>query len=141
MRHDVRMDSDRQRLGAAVLRRRVDLGYTSRRALADVAGIGKRTVDAIETGNAVRAATRHKLERVLRWEPGSMDAILAGGGEATLAGGGEATEAPPPTSSHGKPDLRDEMEQTLWNITELSEDERCFYIYQRRVRSRHERGA
>jgi hypothetical protein len=42
-------EDDRKRFGDAVSRARRKAGFRSRRAFADVAGIGKRSVDAVET--------------------------------------------------------------------------------------------
>lgn len=70
---------DRQRLGELVARRRLALGI-SERAAAAAAKMSRNTWAAIEAGSQRLGAHRHiNVERVLLWEPGSIDAVLAGG--------------------------------------------------------------
>jgi DNA-binding XRE family transcriptional regulator len=68
-----------EKLGVAVRDRRCELGFTQ----ADVAARGGPsvlTVRAIENNRAGRLSSRlrRSLERVLSWQSGSIDAILAG---------------------------------------------------------------
>lgn len=84
VRHHAVVTPNRKRLGAAVHQRRVDLDITSRRALAEAAKIGKRTVDSVETGERVSVTSMYKIERALGWVPGSMEDILNGGDPTPL---------------------------------------------------------
>jgi transcriptional regulator with XRE-family HTH domain len=72
---------DRKRLANAVIARRVQLGHRSREAFAEAAGISPRTISYIETGEDRRynASTVAQLEHALKWAPGSVARILAGG--------------------------------------------------------------
>ena len=68
------------RLGHHVVSRRVALGYRNRTDLASSLPFTVRTLSDIEQG--VRMAspgTYAMLENKLRWAPGSIDTILAGG--------------------------------------------------------------
>ncbi|HEX3783697.1 MAG TPA: hypothetical protein VHX38_28880 [Pseudonocardiaceae bacterium] len=67
------------RLADYVINRRAELGYGGQEALADAAGFSVKTVTRIEGGTAVSSSTLGKLERGLRWMPGSVRAVLAGG--------------------------------------------------------------
>lgn len=92
MRQPAGMRIDHQkRLGRLVTRRRLDLGYTSRRAFAETSGIGERTVADIEQGKSVSFRTKHLAEKALLWAPGSCEAVLMGG-EPTIVDG----DTPPP---------------------------------------------
>lgn len=96
MRKYASVAPDWQRLGDAVFRRRVDLGITSRRALAERAGVGKRTVDSLETGVGVGATSIYKIERALELEPGSLNAVLQGDQPPALT---EVDRSPPDESA------------------------------------------
>ena len=55
--------------------------YRSRQTFSTACGVGKRTIDKLETGVRI-AYTQRTIERVqagLGWEPGSIEAILEGG--------------------------------------------------------------
>jgi transcriptional regulator with XRE-family HTH domain len=69
-----------RRLGAAVIARRVELGYRTREAFAEKAGLTSKTLAEVERG--LRAsydpATLAKVERTLRWQPGRVRQILDG---------------------------------------------------------------
>jgi DNA-binding XRE family transcriptional regulator len=69
-----------KRLGEFVARERGRRGYRSRAAFARAIGIGKRTIDKIETGVPVdyRPHTRAAIEGGLLLAPGSIDRILEG---------------------------------------------------------------
>lgn len=68
-----------KRLGRLIARRRLDLGYTSRKAFAEASGIGERTVADLEQGKSVSFRTKHLTEKALLWAPGSCEAVLMGG--------------------------------------------------------------
>ncbi len=55
--------------------------YPSRQAFAAAAGVKKRTIDKIETGEpgGYRDHTKDGVERALRWTSGSFDTVASGG--------------------------------------------------------------
>ncbi|MEU4558495.1 hypothetical protein AB0F72_08895 [Actinoplanes sp. NPDC023936] len=67
-------------LGQRVVSRRVELGYTTREAFAQVAGISSRLLGDLENGKreSYDTSTYAKLHQTLRWPIGSIPAILAG---------------------------------------------------------------
>ncbi|SFE55569.1 hypothetical protein SAMN04487819_116106 [Actinopolyspora alba] len=100
----------------------------SRRALAQAAGIGKRTADSLESGERVSATSLYKIETALGWAPGSAEEVISGG-EPTLTDEAQTGAGPA---------LRDDVERQIWAITDLSEDMRWSYIYQYRARREDE---
>jgi len=70
-----------QRLARLVTHRRVQLGHASQTEFASASGLKIRTLNNIE--NARRPgydpSTIALLEQGLQWQPGSVEAILAGG--------------------------------------------------------------
>jgi hypothetical protein len=85
--------ADWQRLGNRIIARRVALGYRTREALTDDADISPRTLGDLEIGRRAKyhPNTIAVLEQALRWAPGSVDQILAGGDATELptqVGGG-----------------------------------------------------
>lgn len=86
---------DYSHLARAVQRRARELGY-NQEDLILVTGLGRTTVQRIWGGTVLHeptAKTKRLLEASLRWEPGSVDALLAGG-EATPRQSASAAEAP-----------------------------------------------
>lgn len=69
---------DQRRLADYVINRRVELEYGSQEELAVAADVSAKTVNRLEGGTKVASATLGKIERALKWKPGSMRAILAG---------------------------------------------------------------
>ncbi len=68
------------RVGAAVVERRRVRGFRTQADFATALGVSRRTVAALERGeHPMSDDTVAAVERVLRWEPGSIDRILAGG--------------------------------------------------------------
>lgn len=67
----------RQRFGAELKQARERLGYPRQPDLAAAAGIGKRTVVAVENGEKVSNTTLRKIEATLGFEPGVFEAYLA----------------------------------------------------------------
>lgn len=61
--------------------------YRSRREFATAAGLGKRTIDKLETGQSVayRPQTVDSIEAALGWEAGSVEAVLGGGSPEPIA--------------------------------------------------------
>lgn len=73
------MTSPNERLDAAMDARRLDLGLTWQE-VAQAASISPATLRAMRAGtNMPSALTRRRLEDALRWERGSIQAILDGG--------------------------------------------------------------
>jgi transcriptional regulator with XRE-family HTH domain len=72
---------DWRRLADAVVARRVEMGMRTRQALAEALQMSARNLGDIEKARRTSydPATLARLEQVLRWEPGSVDAVLAGG--------------------------------------------------------------
>lgn len=71
--------SPRELLGQRVRQRREDLGL-SQPAAADRAGINRDTWRNMENGSRdIRSYNHRAVERALQWQPGSVEAILAGG--------------------------------------------------------------
>jgi len=69
-----------ERLGVEVRRRRKQLNM-SQPAMAERGGLSVSTIRNIENNRAGRLSRRMRqaLERAVEWEPGSVDAVLAGG--------------------------------------------------------------
>lgn len=61
--------------------RRVQLGHRTREAFAEASGLSHRTLSYIEKADerTYSASTIAQLEHALKWLPGSVEAILAGG--------------------------------------------------------------
>lgn len=72
-----------QRLALRIRRRRVDLDV-SQQALADAANVSLRTIANLEAGQPAKERTLARIERALRWIPGSVDTILDGGEPSEL---------------------------------------------------------
>lgn len=71
---------DWKRLGKAVTRRRVQLGYPTLVSFSEAAGFSTRLLGDLEGGRrgSYDPATLARVERVLAWPPGAVDSILAG---------------------------------------------------------------
>ncbi len=84
--HDATVDPDpdwKQRAvkaGAAVLRQREALGYKTRGQFADDADLTIKTLGQIERGvrPSYNKSTYATIDRVLKWEPGTFEALLTG---------------------------------------------------------------
>ena len=69
-----------ERLGELVRERRRALGYRTVEDFAVATGVSRRTLGTLERGEArVSDDTAAAIERILRWAPGSVEAILQGG--------------------------------------------------------------
>ena len=82
------MTRDWKRLGSAIKARREELGITTQQGLADVAGVKRQTVNALEKGveRSRMPQTIDRIEKALQWEPGTAARILAGEGAKTQNG-------------------------------------------------------
>lgn len=76
-------NQDWLRLADYVISHRTARGFGRQPDLAEAAGVASKTVGRLERGESVNSATLAKIERALRWAPGSARSILAGG-EPTL---------------------------------------------------------
>lgn len=75
------MEADnRKRLGRAVIARRTELGMRTTKALADRADLSPRMLGDVENGRRdnFSAGAKAQIERVLKWQPGSIDRVLRG---------------------------------------------------------------
>lgn len=80
------MESERfKSLGAHVVNRRRQLGWPTRQAFADNINLVYRVLSDLENGSRRLGAKAYaEVERALRWQPGSVDAVLAGGDPAPV---------------------------------------------------------
>lgn len=114
------------------------------------AGMTEPNLRRIRNGEyAVTDWAAARIEKALRWEPGSIDAILAGGTPTELTEqtddgerrdhSRERAAAPEPAAGRHRelplepPGLRNEFEREIWSMTVLIEDYRWFYIWRRRL--------
>ena len=70
-----------KRLADRLVSRRVELGMTTAKSFADKADLTTRVIGDLENARRTNygAGTKAQIENALRWGPGSVDAILAGG--------------------------------------------------------------
>ena len=97
--------------------RRSDLGMTWD-DLAGEAGVSTETLRLASDRPHMRTTSKRKIEKALRWQRGSIDAIRAGGEPTPL----------PDVEDYPRA-LQDAVERQLWDITELSEQDRWTQIY------------
>lgn len=71
--------SDLDRLAAAAIKRRRELGLALTDATAKAGGTSKGTWQRVEKGEAIRATNYVKIDGLLRWAPGSCLGVLEGG--------------------------------------------------------------
>lgn len=75
----IRMEpEDARRLADALIRRRIELGYRSARALAAAIGMDARTITGLEGARQLNVSrnTLATLELALKWDPGYVNALL-----------------------------------------------------------------
>lgn len=72
--------TNRKRLAQAVIARRVELGMTTTKALAEEAKLSPRMLGDVENGRRDNYSdgAKAQIERALAWDSGSIDAVLAG---------------------------------------------------------------
>ena len=91
--------AERQRLADLMEQRRLELGLRWRE-VAEAGNISYEVIRAIRNGSGeIRPLSRHGIETGLRWEAGSVAAVLGGGDpvplpELDLSGGDDAANAP-----------------------------------------------
>lgn len=119
---------DRVRLGEKIRKARADAGMTATAAAAH-ADMSPTTWGRIERGEnvSVRPNTYAAIERVLGWEPGSIEIVLEGGDPtpATSAPGRRA--APPPPSVVAVDHItawEQQIIDEIWAHPALSEDQK-----------------
>ncbi|WP_053094015.1 helix-turn-helix transcriptional regulator [Mycobacterium heckeshornense] len=87
------------RVGRAVADRRIELGIASQRELAETAGVALNTAAQLERGHTFpRRSSAHKLEKALRWPPGTLAAIRRGEPVPTEHPAATAQPVPPSPS-------------------------------------------
>jgi hypothetical protein len=71
---------DRKRLAREVISRRVELGMNTTKALAEKAQLSPRMLGDVENGRRdnFSPGAKAQIERALRWDAGSIDAVLTG---------------------------------------------------------------
>lgn len=72
-------DEARRRLADVARRRRTELGLALNDANAKAAGTSKGTWQRVERGQTIRDTNYKKIDRLLRWAPGSCLKVLDGG--------------------------------------------------------------
>ncbi len=72
------MGANWQEVANAVIQRRVELGYETRKEFIEGSGIGARTIGDIETARreSYDPATLARLEKALRWPAGKIQKVL-----------------------------------------------------------------
>lgn len=105
------MDSPSDRLAIAMEQRRLELDLAWK-DLASAAKVSVATLGAIRRGvNEPSALNKRRLENALRWEHGSIEAILTGGEPTTVA---DAADSQAPEGEHQDPlvaELAQQLEQ------------------------------
>ena len=95
--------------------------------VAEAAGVSYQTLLNLRERANARSRTKHKVERALGWEPGSIDAITAGHNPTTTRPEAEI-----------EPDLSDEYEAFVWSRPHLTlEHKRELTSAYRTQRDRH----
>lgn len=71
-----------ERVGQAILRRRVERGFRSARSLSVASGLDYRTITHLEAGrrDQVSRSTLAIIESILEWPPGHLGGVIKGGG-------------------------------------------------------------
>ena len=72
---------DARRLADALIRRRVELGYRSARALAAEIGMDARTITSLESARKTNVSrnTLAALELAMKWDPGYIGVLIDSG--------------------------------------------------------------
>jgi len=124
----------RQRLAEQMDARRLELGMRWQDVAAE-AGVSLKTLYSVRTGEGgVTGLTQGKVEKGLRWGPGSVESILGGGDPVPLPQAGPPPDAPPSPDGEPRDDAAwdlfpdDPAKRHVWRIPGLSEKERAAII-------------
>src|SRR5579875_3026864 len=86
-------------VGEMVANRRAELGK-DRAELARIAEVDNKTLASLESGQRwPRDRSRARIEQALRWRPGSIAALLAGGEPTPMPDGVDGAHAPAPSDA------------------------------------------
>jgi transcriptional regulator with XRE-family HTH domain len=107
-------------LADQVKARRNALGLTQRGA-AVKADVATQTWINVEQGEKVRERTLHRVDRALKWEPGSALAVLKGGDPTPVPG---STPPAMTATDQAFAELRDELEKLRDEVQELRDSQR-----------------
>jgi len=131
------ISDDRRRLADLTERRRAELGLRWKE-VAEAGGISYEAIRAVRNGDAeIRALTKHGIDTGLRWEPGSVQAILDGGDPRPAAEPAPASRlalaAVPDSPGADVFDLAERMlvgdlEQKIWAVESVSKEDRLKVI-------------
>lgn len=105
-------ESARERLARLMDERRRELGKTWDQ-VADEAGLTKEGLRGIRRGEGatIRPLSKAGIERALRWTPGSVEDILAGGDPGIVASGSARISGTPHLAAVGQPGEEDEFDR------------------------------
>lgn len=139
LRYSATMETRRKQLGEYVRAAREAQGYTSMPTFAEHSGISPRSVAKVELGEEdAGPKVLRAYARGLGWASNSLIEYLRTGDKAVLAP--PTTPEPTPVEPPEAKDdiyarvLRDEVEEEIFLITELSEEARWGRIIRRRKR-------
>lgn len=121
------MEADnRKRLGRLVIARRTELGMRTTKALAEQADLSPRMLGDVENGRRENfsAGAKAQIERALQWQPGSIDAALAGDNPTSLtqAQWQDSSSAPVSAKANSDEGMRHVLDHT-WGTAEEFADE------------------
>ena len=112
------MQNPDNRLDLAMDARRLSLNLEWR-DLAKAAGVSYETLRALRRAGNAAPLTKRRVEEALRWKPGSVDAVLAGGQPTPVR--------PEPESRYDRDELNKllaEMDRILARIREIQQREK-----------------
>ncbi|AIJ26394.1 helix-turn-helix domain-containing protein [Amycolatopsis methanolica] len=138
------MDERRKKLGRRVALARQRAGYSSQKAFADAADLSEKSVADVERGDTRPGkSTLWKIEGALGWPDNGAVHYLETGRPEDL----DALPLPSTAPTIAEPrrnypaQLEDDTERKLWDLPELSEEERwnliIFYRTQRATKLRN----
>lgn len=108
------VDQSRKQARLALQARRSELGFTSQEALAEAADVGLSTVARLERGQRLSAVKEAAVERTLRWEYGSIDALFRGEEPTPLQEPSDGRTPEPSPADY--PDEHEYMNAVYWYL-------------------------
>ncbi len=111
------VDQSRKQARLVLQARRSELGFTSQEALAEAADVGLSTVARLERGQRLSAVKEAAVERALRWEYGSIEALFRGDEPTPLLAtpsDGDARKPEPDPADY--PDEHEYMNAVYWYL-------------------------